>query len=243
MRLPAIFALAALAGLAACDRAKVNELTGAKPPVAATVPAACPPAVAPACPPAQPAMPPEAAKAPPPAAPVSAHGAKVRRAALAKPLAARHAKRVVAHRRHIATRLPPVTRNAYAGGYTGEDGGYGEHRRYEHRYARPDEAYERQERYYDRREDGYDRYTFERREDGHPPYVEERNLDRYGHEAYRYDRREGSQDGYSYERPESYASGGGHALPPPPRPDDCDCQPRAAGRDRQGFLTWPGKQP
>lgn len=244
MRLPALFALAALAGLAACDSAKVNELTGAKPPVAATAPAACPPTTAPACPPAQPVMPPEAAKAPLPPAAAPAHHAKISRAAWTKPHAARHARRAVAHH---ATHLPPVTRNAYAGGYTGETAEYREHRHHERRYARPDEApaqaYDRQERYYDRREDGYDRYTFERREEGHAPYVEERDFDRYGNEAYRYERREGGQDGYRYERHEAYSSGGGRVLPPPPRPDDCDCRPQAAGRDRQGFLTWPGKQP
>ncbi len=43
MRLPALFALAALVGLAACDSAKVSELTGAKP-ATTQIAAACPPA-------------------------------------------------------------------------------------------------------------------------------------------------------------------------------------------------------
>jgi hypothetical protein len=54
-------------------------------------------------------------------------------------------------------------------------------------------------------------------------------------DAYRYERRE---EGYSssHQSSSSYSAGG-------MAPDDCDCRPQAAGRDRQGFLTWPGKQP
>lgn len=256
MRLHALFALAALVGLSACDSAKVSELTGAKP-ATTQIAAACPPATIPVCPPAQPAMAPEAAKpAPPPvvapATPVAAAPAaqRLKGHAKARAWAQHHRLRQVKHpaRPH---RQPPVRRFHYAGGYTGEasrNEAYVE-RREERHYARPDEAYGRQHAYRDaRREDGYaqDDYRYERRESGHAPYVDERGDDR----AYRYERHEGSMErsgsSSSYEHRESgYSSGGyssGGYVSGGGLVDDCNCRPQAAGRDHQGFLTWPGKR-
>ena len=254
MRLPALLAFAALAGLTACDSAKVSELTGAKPPApqaAATQPTACPPAPNPACPSAvatAPSMAPEPAKTAPV---VAAPTPKARRIAWAAPRA-HHVRRTAGHRARAMARAP-VRHNAYAGGYIAEAApphGRGRHdeayagrrygRHYEHPpvYARPDEGYDRRAYAYERREEGSEQggYRYERRESGHPPYVDDR--------AYRYERRDDAREGYRYERREegysssreslsSYSSDGA----------DCNCRPQAAGRDRQGFLTWPGKQP
>jgi hypothetical protein len=229
MRLPALFALAALVGLSACDSAKVSELTGAKP-ATTQIAAACPPAAtaAPACPPAQPAMAPEAAKPAPVAAaiPASAKPAAhpIQSHAKARAWAQRHrqVKQVRAVKHHHAAK-PPVRRFAYA------------ERHYEHRYVRPP--------VYARPDDGYGRqaYSYERREDGYAPYVDERRDD----QAYRYEHREGSMErsgsSSSYEHRESgYSSGG--SVSGGGYGDDCNCRPLAAGRDRQGFLTWPGKR-
>jgi hypothetical protein len=253
MRLPALFALAALVGLSACDSAKVSELTGAKP-ATTQIAAACPPAatVAPTCPPAQPAMAPEAAKpapvvAPGPAAAPAPAAHRVKSHAKARAWAQRHHVRQVKQQRHARAHQPPVRRFNYAGGYTGaapQGETYVERRHERHYghppvYARPDEGYGQHAYRYERREDGYaqDDYRYERRESGHPPYVDERADDR----AYRYERREGSMErsGSSSSYESGYSSGGyvsgGYV-------DDCNCRPQAAGRDRQGFLTWPGKR-
>jgi hypothetical protein len=253
MRLPALIALAALVGLAACDSAKVSELTGAKPP--APQAAACPPTPNPACPSVvavPPSMPPEAGASLPAAVPPTAAVAKARRAAWTAPRP-QHVRRAVVHRARVAAAHAPVRHNAYAGGYVGEsapprghgrhDGAYAE-RRYKHPpvYARPDEDYDRRAYAYERREEGSDQggYRYERRESsGHAPYVDD--------QAYRYEHREDAREAYRYERREegyssshessggSYSTGGA-AL-------DCNCRAQAAGRDRQGLLTWPGKQP
>jgi uncharacterized membrane protein YgcG len=261
MRLPALFALAALVGLSACDSAKVSELTGAKP-APTQIAAACPPAAtAPACPPAQPAMAPEVAKPAPAAAPAPGAPQRIQSHAKARTWAQRRHVRQVKQTRQVVVKRhhavqPPVRHFAYAGGYTGEASASprGEayvarhhERHYVHPpvYARPNEADVRQAYRYERRDDGYaqDNYRYERRESGHAPYVDERRDD--GREAYRYERREGSVErgGSSYESGSSSSgysssgdvSGGGYG-------DDCNCRPQAAGRDRQGFLTWPGKR-
>jgi hypothetical protein len=256
MRLPALFALAALVGLSACDSAKVSELTGAKP-AATQIAAACPPAAtAPAaCPPAQPAMAPEAAKpAPAAAAPAAPAPQRIQSHAKTRAWAQRHHVRQVQQTRHVVMKRrhaapPPVRRFAYAGGYTGEASAppRGEtyvERRYERRYvrppvyARPDETYGRQTYRSERREDGYaqDNYRYERRESGHAPYVDERregSVERSGSSS-SYEHRESSSSSGGYASG-GYVSGGGYS-------DDCNCRPQAAGRDRQGFLTWPGKR-
>ncbi|HEX5380546.1 MAG TPA: hypothetical protein VFW47_18355 [Phenylobacterium sp.] len=267
MRLPTLIALAALAGLAACDSAKRSELTGTRPepataqiaaaPTAGPQAVACPPTPAPACPPAAPAMAPEAAKVP---AAVPAAAAKVRRVKAHRAAWRAPAPRA-RHVHHRAATMPPVRHYAYAGGYTGRPapapdahhgGGHmgGHHMgRFVHPpvYARPGDSYGRDEQYsrsesYERRDEGVEGgYRYERREGDydHAPYVEERREER--RDGYAYERREsGSEHGaWRYERRESgYSSGGGGV-----RPDDCDCRPQAAGRDRMGFLTWPGKQP
>jgi hypothetical protein len=245
MRLPALFALAALVGLSACDSAKVSELTGAKP-APTQIAAACPPAttVAPVCPPAQPAMAPEAGKPAQPAAVAPAAVARIQPIARTHAPAQRRRLKVAHHpvapRPHPA---PPVRRFAYAGGYTGETSRGEAHlerhgrRHHPQAYARPDEAYAYR---YERHEDGYarDGDREERREAWHAPYVDEGRDDG----AYRYEHHESSMErgGSSYEHRESgYSSdnsaAGGYA-------DDCNCRPQAAGRDRQGFLTWPGKR-
>lgn len=263
MRLPALFALAALVGLTACDSAKVSELTGAKP-ATTQIAAACPPAatVAPACPPAQPAMPPEAAKPAPAAATTTVNPAPVvhRVRSHAKPHAWPQRHRVIQVRKVAHHRArQPVRHFVYAGGYTGEtsrrDERYGE-RQDDRRYvrppvhARPDEGRGQHAYRYERREEGYaqDGYRYEQRETGHAPYVDERRDD--GRGAYRYEHREGSVErsgsSSSYERREggyssSSASGGGY-VSGGSYGDDCNCRPQAAGRDRQGFLTWAGKR-
>lgn len=248
MRLPALFALAALVGLAACDSAKVSELTGAKP-ATTQIAAACPPAAAaPACPPVRPAMAPEAAR---PA--VAAAGALVAQPAPAVHRIQSHAKaRAWAHRhrvkqvRHVVAvkhrhaAQPPVRHFAYAGGYTGDEAYVERRDAHPPVYAHPDEAYGQHVRRYERRDESYaqDRYGYERRDSGHAPYLDERRDD--GRDTYRYERREGSversESASSYERREGgYVSSGSYG-------DDCNCRPQAAGRDRQGFLTWPGKR-
>jgi uncharacterized membrane protein YgcG len=162
-------------------------------------------------------------------------------------------RHVVVVRRHHAAQ-PPVRHFAYAGGYTGDETYVERHddRRHAHPpvYAHPDEAYGQQGRRYERRDEGYaqDRYGYERRDSGHAPYVDERRD--HGRDAYRYERREGSversESSSSYERREGgYSSGsvsGGGYVSGGSYGEDCNCRPQAAGRDRQGFLTWPGKR-
>lgn len=238
---------------------------------AVTGPTACPPSPQPACPPAQPAMAPEAPKAALPAATAGAapakHWAKPRHIAWraghpARPMARRHDRVIVKKVVIVREVAAPVRHNAYADGYV-------EHH-YERRFVTPPPAYGPPPPHYvapppayrgpppaygrdddDRRAQGYERHeSYDGRAEGYgreehyervvPPhgvYVEEHRDDRYGgHQAYAYQRSESERESYSYR--ESGSANGAYS-----RPDDCGCQTQAAGRDRRGFLTWPGKQP
>ena len=69
-----------------------------------------------------------------------------------------------------------------------------------------------------------------------PPPVVERRVYREVAPNYRYETRNS--------RYEAESSSYRPAARPPVIEDDCRCQTtQAAGRDRQGFLTWPGKRP
>ena len=243
---------------------------GGRPAVTAGAPAAtstCPPNTTPACLPAQPALAPEAPKAAPKAvAGPARHWARPRHVAW-RGGSAHHGRKTVIVRRVIITetRLPPVRHYGYVGEpeglpYARAPHGYVE-RHYERRYGPPPHmygpppppAYGEQEYREGRRADGsYERdYRYEHHEvtPPHGVYVEERRDDRYGGgQAYSYQRQETGRSDYSYERRESSSSvgayiSGGRDSGAYGHPDDCDCRPQAAGRDRQGFLTWPGKQP
>lgn len=215
MRLAPFLPVAAALALSAC-----GEQPTPKPPLPSKPVTAAPPVVAPPAPVAQaPACVPRPAVVCPSATPPAkvAKASRPRKAARAQP-----------RRSHVVQK--GGEERTYNRIHTEDrQGGYREGGRYEHR----EESY---------REEGY-------REDRGPPAGYRSEYYAYGdsgagaHYAQRYgwEYREGYAEGYR----RGYAHGGpdrrGPGGPPPPRPP----RPRdeAAGRDVDGFLTWPGKVP
>lgn len=180
----------------------------------------------------------------------------------------RHVRKVV-DRKALPAR---VHRNVYAGGYTGErvtspedtSPDYAERRTYERHYETP-RVYVAPEVIYEHQ--GYaerearpmpPRYEYHlpspppaapyvapRRETyaetrhyeqpAPPPRVIERRVYREVAPTYHYESRDQVNPPIMH-----------RYVEPPRRPvvvdDDCRCETQAAGRDRQGFLTWPGKR-
>ena len=266
MRPTTLIALSALLGLTACDASKMNAPLGAKPAVASV--GACPATPAPACPPTQVATKPLTMEPEGSGLAVGTQNTGVRHAAWVSPPRSHHAAR---HTRKVVVRNSAparVHRNVYAGGYTGQDvtvregvaQDYVERRTYERHYetprvyVAPEVIYEHQgyaERdmpqhyeYHQPAQPPAAPYVAPRRETyvetrhyeqpAPPPRVIERRAYREVEPTYRYEGREQINPSIMH-----------RYVEPPRRPvveDDCRCESQAAGRDRQGFLTWPGKR-
>jgi len=240
MRLTSLLPLIALVGLSACDSAKLAELTGVKPPAAA-----CTPNPLPACAPgtgaAPSAMAPEAAPAPIAtagleSAPVTgAMGRNERYSAMTSRTRGNGAYAAARHRaeaRNAARRAHAQLARRGGSGHRAY-GGYEDRYGSEYvSYDRPQVVYvqpRRQEIYVnqeiDRTTSAYGRQVYNTYARPAPRPVAYNGLYREEQQTY-YTARQG---GYAYHYGDQTPYG------------DCNCERPAAGRDRSGHLTWPGK--
>lgn len=269
MRPTTLIALTALLGLTACDASKMNAPLGAKPASAGACPATPAPACPPAQGGTQVAAKPMTMEPEGTAPTVGTPNTAVRQAAWASPPQhrhiVRHVRKVVAHKSAPAR----VHRNVYAGGYTGErmtsdaSQDYVERRTYERHYETP-RVYVAPEVIYEHQ--GYaaresrpmpPRYEYQAPAPmppapyvapRHETYVETRHYEQPAPPPRVIERRVYREVApvYRYESREQVNPPTLHRYAEPPRrpvvDDDCRCETQAAGRDRQGFLTWPGKR-
>lgn len=250
MRLLHLAPIAALLSLTACDSAKLADLTGAKP----APPPACSPNPAPACAPGQTAQTVQIAPSMTPEADRNAPAeAQVKATAINPPVT-----RTISHRamhrysshRHVgrhgwAQARPIIVRKVII--------------IHEHRYVR-DEDHSRHvyvnrpeepmyEDHYDQgerggatsRDEGDDGYSYrqDRREDHDvrpPPVVYQRH---YAPQPQDQGVVRHEQHGAGYGTSGSSYRQESRVMVA--APVDCHCLSPAAGRDRAGFLTWPGK--
>lgn len=233
MRLSLLIPAVALLALSACDAPSRPKTA------AVSVPVQNPncPSTPLTCPPATPVAAPAAKVAAPHSTPAKT---KARRhPPVVRKVAARRPVRVYARPDITAEGLLPPHPLPYV-----PEGPMAGPPHYAHPYARHSEGYRGGQRGAPYRPDRGDRdhYAYDEEYRGQAyrrgyrdGYANAERGGRRGGEAYE-ERREGGS--YS-ERSESYSERRAYYG------DDCDCRapPQAAGRDRYGFLTWPGKVP